>query len=218
MYCRNYDANHVAKDLGKMFYSDCVIKPYSSCRMTHPFIDCALNLVKKTDIDVDGVARVTVHSTQNAADSFCGQSFSHVDLHQPDGAFSIRYCVAAALIWREVGPRQFTEEFLRDRRVGDLISRMSLVPDISPASADGGLAEIEVLMDDGRTLSARARGARGDVREGQVDFGAVKTKFLANADFGGLDGSNALRVADMIERLEDLEDVKDLPQLLVKGA
>lgn len=217
MYCRNYDADQVTKDLGKRFYADCIIKPYSSCRMTHPFIDCALAIAKTNDIDIDEIATVTIHSTEGAADSFVGQPFSHSDLQQPDGAFSIRYCVAAALLWREVTPLQFTEESLHDQRALDLIGRMNLVADLSPARDRSGGVEIEVVMSDGRMLSARAGSGQGDVGETRLSVDEIKAKFVANVEFAKVvSGENAERAMNMVERLEDVRDVGELTQLLVK--
>ena len=217
MYCRDHDAGRVTEDLGKRFYADCVIKPYSSCRMTHAFIDCALAVVRENDVDVDAIDVVIVHATARAADSFCGQPFSSRDPRQPDGAFSIRYCVAAALLWREVTPAQFTEECLRDRRLGDLIGRMSLVDDVSSEQAREGQAVVEVVMKDGRVLSAESRGGEGGLGATSLDSEGAKAKFLANASFGGMVAEDsAARAMAAIERLEDLEDVRDLTRLLVK--
>jgi 2-methylcitrate dehydratase PrpD len=205
MYCRDHDADQVTKDLGKRFYSDCVIKPYSSCRMTHAFIDCALAIAKTNDIDIDEVATVNIHATQRVADSFCGQPFSHSDLQQPDGAFSIRYCVAAVLLWREVGPPQFTAEFLHDQRVGHLIGRMRLVGDIPPARARDREVEIEVVMRDGRVLSARAGGGIGGIGGTRLSVDETKAKFLTNVAFAQMVAEeDAERAMSVIERLEDV--------------
>ncbi|MBN1322185.1 MAG: MmgE/PrpD family protein [Thermoleophilia bacterium] len=218
MYCRDHDAGQVTKDLGKRFYADCVIKPYSSCRMTHAFIDCALAITKIDDVDVDAVDSVTIHATEHTADSFCGQPFTRSAPQQPDGAFSIRYCVAAALLWRQVTPAQFTEESLRDRRVGDLIGRMNLVGDISPEEARDRQAAVDVVMKDGRVLSAGSRGGEGGMGATWLGAQETKAKFLANASFGRMVAEDeAARAMALIERLEDLTDVRDLTGLLVKG-
>mgnify|MGYP002682656685 FL=1 len=156
-------------------------------------------------------------ATARTADSFCGQPFSSRDPRQPDGAFSIRYCVAAALLWREVTPAQFTEECLRDRRLGDLIGRMSLVDDVSSEQAREGQAVVEVVMKDGRVLSAESRGGEGGLGATSLDSEGAKAKFLANASFGGMVAEDsAARAMAAIERLEDLEDVRNLTRLLVK--
>jgi 2-methylcitrate dehydratase PrpD len=217
MYCRDHDAERVTEDLGKKFYSDCVIKPYSSCRLTHPFIDCALAIAEEDDLDAEQIEVVTIHSTERAADSFCGQPFSHPDLAQPDGAFSIRYCVAAALLWRRVAPLQFTEESLRDQRVGRLIARMKLVGDISPERARDGEVEMEVMLRDGRMLTARVAGGGGGMSGTRLGVDETKAKFLANVAFARMvTGKDAERAISVIERLEDASDVRDLTRLLVK--
>ncbi len=218
MYCRDYDATQVTKDLGRRFYSDCVIKPYSSCRMTHPFIECALALVTPGPMSSGDVAEITIHATQSVVDSFVGQPFSHSSPQQPDGAFSIRYCVAAALIWRAVGPRQFTPESLHDPRIGELIGRMRLVADMRPSAPDDSQAEVQLLMSDGRTLSARCARATGDLRDGRVGAAEIRSKFLANVEFArSIDRESAERAVAMVENLENVSAVGDLTRLLAKG-
>jgi 2-methylcitrate dehydratase PrpD len=44
LYCRNADTGDVLKDLGKRFYADTIIEPYSACRTTHSSIDSTLKL------------------------------------------------------------------------------------------------------------------------------------------------------------------------------
>jgi 2-methylcitrate dehydratase PrpD len=223
MYCRDYDAAQVTKDLGRRFYGDCVIKPYSACRMTHPFIDCALAIVASNNVDGTEVAEIVIHATERVVDSFVGQPFSHSGLQQPDGAFSARYCVAAALLWGAVGPRQFTDECLQDPRVGELVSRMRLIADMRPSGPGDRQVEVEVLMNDGRRLSAGCAGAAGDLREGRVGVGEIRAKFLANVDFARSAGvapvgaEGAERVMRLVDKLEEVGDVRELTGLLVKG-
>jgi 2-methylcitrate dehydratase PrpD len=219
MFCRGYNADLVTKDLGRKFYSDCVVKPYSACRITHPFIDCAIAVAGSEGFEADQVAAVTIHATGFAGNSFCAQPLSHSEWHQPDAAFSIGYCVAAALLWGEISPLHFTEEFLRDHRLGELIARMKVIGDIRPQRAGDNEVQMEVLMADGRTLSARTQVGTGDLREGQTGLAEVQAKFLKNAGFSGLIApESAEQAMGVIGRLEDLEAVGELTRLLVKGA
>jgi 2-methylcitrate dehydratase PrpD len=217
MFCRNHSADQVANDLGRKFYSDCVIKPYSACRITHPFIDSALAIATGHEVDAERIAAITIHGTHFGAGSFCAQLLPSADIQQPDAAFSIRYCVAAALLWREVAPLQFTDEFLRDPRIRDLAGRIELVGDLPQREPGDNQVRMEVTMSDGTNFSAHTLVGRGDMREGRVSSSDVQAKFLVNARFAGLDDGVADRAMAMVDRLEELEDVRALTRLLVKG-
>jgi 2-methylcitrate dehydratase PrpD len=217
LFCRNHSADQVAKDLGRKFYSDCVIKPYSACRITHPFIDSALAIATSHDVDAEQIAAIAVHGTHFGAGSFCAQALPPGVIRQPDAAFSIRYCVAAALLWREVAPPQFTDESLRDPRIRDLAGRIELVGDLPQREPGDNQARMEVTLNDGRIFSAHTLVGRGDARQGTVSLSDVQAKFLANARFAGLEVDVAERAIAMIDRLEELEDVRALTRLLVKG-
>ena len=217
MFCRNYSADQVTNDLGRKFYSDCVIKPYSACRITHPFIDSALAIATSHDVDAGRIVAITIHGTHFGADSFCAQPLPPSDIQQPAAAFSIRYCVAAALLWREVAPPWFTDEFLRDPRIRELAGRIQLVGDLPQREPGDNQVRMEVTMSDGRSFSAHTLVGKGDMREGKLSLSDVQTKFLANARFAGLDVRVAEQAMAMIDRLETLEDVQPLTRLLVKG-
>jgi 2-methylcitrate dehydratase PrpD len=217
MFCRNHSADQVAKNLGRKFYSDCVIKPYSACRITHPFIDSALAIATSHDIDAEQIATITIHGTHFGVDSFCAQPLPSADVRQPDAAFSIRYCVATALLFRDVAPPQFGDEFLRDPRTRDLAGRIELVGDLPQREPGDNQVRMEVTMTDGSSFLAHTLVGKGDMREGRVNLSDVQAKFLANASFAGLDSGCAEQVMEMIDRLEELEDVRPLMRLLVKG-
>lgn len=217
MFCRNHSADQVAKGLGREFYSDCVIKPYSACRITHPFIDSALAIATSHDVDAGEIAAITIHGTQFGAHSFCAQPLPSTEIRQPDAAFSIRYCVAAALLWREVAPPHFTDESLHDPRIRHLAGCMEVVADLPQREPGDNQVRMEVTMSDGRSFSAHTLVGKGDMREGSVNLSDVQAKFLANARFAGLDVVKAEQAMAMIDRLEDLEDVRSLMRLLVKG-
>ena len=132
------------------------IKPWPSCRHTHPVIDAALELhgsLQGADID-----RVEIEIYQAALD-VC-------DRRHPDSEysakFSLHHCVSAALIDGKVGFDSFTAEKrdqLQDcwRKVSCTVSQ--------PFDADypghwGG--RVTVTSVDGRRLSASRRDCKGD--------------------------------------------------------
>ena len=94
---------------GKRFYADRVIKPYSACRATHSAIDSALKIACSNNIRIEDIKEVTVHVTSGVLNGFTGQPFVLGETPQIDGAFSVRYTVATALL-RKVSNRPILPE------------------------------------------------------------------------------------------------------------
>lgn len=130
------------------------IKPWPSCRHTHPAIDAALEL----DTRDRRIERVEARTYQAAID-VCDNAQPKTEY---EAKFSIQHCVATALNEREVVFGSF-DEIARQRHAG-LANRVELVTgqpfDDAYPSAWG--ASVRVILDDGQVLEAKRRHALGD--------------------------------------------------------
>jgi 2-methylcitrate dehydratase PrpD len=215
LYCRNHDTGEICKDLGKRFYADAVIKPYSACRMTHSSIDTALKIARGNDYQVGDIKEIEVLVTPGTFKGFCSQPLLHGETPQVEAAFSIPYTVACALLRKGVKPDYFTAEAIRDPEINALIGKMKLLPDIP---ADKGQAtQIRVIMKDGRTLSASTDFPTGHYVKSPIAVDEIKAKFRNNVAYSGtVSTKKAERALSIIEKLEELGDIRELTQLLVK--
>ena len=107
-YTKNADTRNLTRDLGKKFFADCVIKPYASCRATHPSIDAVMKIVTSQEISIDDIEKIIIHVTPRTLKGFVGQPFVIGETPQVDAAFSIRYTAACAILRKSVRPEHFT--------------------------------------------------------------------------------------------------------------
>lgn len=213
-YCPNNDTSGLTRDLGKRFYADCVIKPYAACRATHSAIDTALKIARENIVDIEKIAEISVLLTLGALNGFTGQPFSPGETPQIDGAFSIRYTVACALLRKGVKPAYFTDECTSDPRIRGLIDKMKLVAAIPPEKAPA--TEIRVRMEDGTVFSAETAFPKGDIYRTPLTPDEIRGKYRDNAAYSQtvpVEKSEA--VLEMVESLEEIDDVRAITSLLV---
>ncbi len=213
LYCRNADTSTLTRDLGKKFYADRVIKPYSACRATHSSIDSALKVARGDAFQAEDVDKITVHVSAGVLNGFTGQPFVLGDTPQIDGAFSVRYTVATALLRKGIKPAYFTDECIRDPKIQGLIDRMDLTATIPPDK--GPATRIEVRMKDGTVLSASTDFPKGDITRTPLTEDEIRAKFRDNVAFSNtVPGEKAEKALGMLECLEDIVDVREVVNLL----
>ncbi len=155
------------------------IKPWPSCRHTHPVIDAALELSARVDAaEIAGIEA----STYRAAVDVCDRP---APTSPYEAKFSLQHCIAAALADGAVGFESF-EAGARDRLAG-LRSRVRVgagEPYMSDYPAAWGGA-VTVAFSDGRRVSAARRQCKGDP-EAALDGDAMARKARELLRFGGV--------------------------------
>jgi 2-methylcitrate dehydratase PrpD len=202
----------LTKDLGKKYYSDSVLKPYPSCRGTHPAVDCALALVNKHDIRAEDIAEVVLYEPRRALEGFFAQPFCIGEFPQGSAAFNYRYNVANALLRRSVKPEHFSEAAIRDPEINALIGRIRLteMPGENMLSA-----ELRVKMKDGREFSEFTDTPKGNPQN-PMTRDEIKDKFRANVEYSGvISKDNAEEALKLLENLDELDSVRSIVKLLV---
>jgi 2-methylcitrate dehydratase PrpD len=179
------------------------IKPWPSCRHTHPAIDAAVSL--RPAIGNRAIARVRVE-TYRAALDLC-------DRPVPNGEyaakFSLQHCVAAALYLPAVDLESFDDCARRD--LAELRAQVECrVADRFAAAypQDWGSA-VTVTLADGAELVAERRHAKGDP-EAPLDAVAMRTKAAMLLRHGGVAEPEAT-----IDSILALADDAKLPALAI---
>ena len=109
------------------------IKPWPCARDTHGVVESALTLAEEHDFDIEQISDIEAFLVPNAF-SLSGKPWDEAEGHPVVEAIaSAPYCVAVALIRREVVLDDFTEERVADPEVGALARRVkvSLIPDFN---------------------------------------------------------------------------------------
>ncbi|MEZ2391889.1 MmgE/PrpD family protein [bacterium RCC_150] len=212
MYCSSPAPEKVTRRLGEAFYADCVIKPWSSCRASHPSLDACVRLATENRFNDDEIGEVLIHVTPRTLNGFVGQPFAIGECPEVSGAFSIRFTAATALMYRTVRPEHLTLEHMQDPRLQRLLDKMRLVDSLPPA--ESLTAEVELRLRDGSVLRARTDVPKGDIYANPMSEAEILEKYYANAEFGGrIPHRNAEEAVKLVQHLDELDSLAPLIRL-----
>ncbi len=213
------DLKKMISNLGAPFeiVSDApIIKLYPSCRATAGCIDAILHLVRRHNIGADDVGEVECRTSPHTPTVLI-HSRPQTAL---EGKFSLQYCMAIAIVDREVGLGQFTDDKVQNAQIQKLITKVRYThpPEIGSASADSmrGRVEVAVRLKNGTEFSKPVEAAKGDPRN-PLSQEEMESKFLdcARLVFSPQD---ARRCLDNILQLEHIRDISELMKLLYNPA
>ncbi|MDR9785863.1 MAG: MmgE/PrpD family protein [Peptococcaceae bacterium MAG4] len=212
-YTKNADTRNLTRDLGKKFFADCVIKPYASCRATHPSIDAVMKIVTSQEISIDDIEKIIIHVTPRTLKGFVGQPFVIGETPQVDAAFSIRYTAACAILRKSVRPEHFTLEAITNPGVNTLLDKMELVDTLPPDEYQ--TAEVDIIMKDGEKYHARTDVPKGDIFKNPMTQEEIISKYKLNVAYSKtISEQKAEEALRMLLSLEELDDIRKLTGLL----
>lgn len=182
------------------------IKRYPMCYAAHRSVDGILAMVDANNISADDVkeVRVTLGETQ------ASMLRNHAPTNALEAKFSIEFAGASALVARNVGLRELTDEFVRSAPVQRAMIkvRTQTVDTHCPIEPVFSFADRVVLeLADGTTLdSGDIRFARGNAKL-PLSANDLKAKFF---DCAGNDDADAPRLYGLLADLESLPNVRSL--------
>ncbi len=166
----HYDAERTAAGLGKPFYLESPgigLKKYPSCYHTHRALDGIFQLLGEHRLSDAEIAEVDVGTSERAM-----RVLAFTEPATPYQAkFSMPYCIAAAMVDRQVTLDTFTPRKFEDPKIIATRKKVHLsFPDVPiwPGLADVGPDTefvgnpVTIKTNDGRSYSARVDIPRGD--------------------------------------------------------
>jgi 2-methylcitrate dehydratase PrpD len=117
---------------GRVWLTDTLCyKVYPGCAYIDTFIDCILHLARQHNIDARKVKGIHIAACPLTLGM---EALSAPYLKGPESAqvtlnFSVAYNAAVALMDKELGPRQFTRERIKDAAVWELAGKVQLTQD-----------------------------------------------------------------------------------------
>ncbi|MBP1611184.1 MAG: MmgE/PrpD family protein, partial [Acidobacteria bacterium] len=160
LYCKTYQLDLLTNNLGKEFYADNTCKPYSCCRSNHAAIDCVLQILQSRTIRPEDIEEIIVDVTPTARDFAVGQPFKIRDVPQIDAAFNLQYNVANAILRKGSKLEHYTEEYIRDPRIMEIVSRIRLTTKTPPEKPLG--AGVKIKMRGGGEFETRVDMPKGN--------------------------------------------------------
>ncbi len=171
------------------------VKPYASCRYTHPAVEAATHLREKAPLR--DVERIDVRTYALAV-----SGHDHTEIKGSASAkMSIPYALAAGFVYGKAGLQEFSEETVRDEAVLALTRRVHVEADaeMSAAFPKKQSALVTVWLKDGRNVSERVDFPKGEP-ENPLSEEEFRERFDGLMDYAGQ--KEADRVYELARRAE----------------
>ncbi len=200
-FCPNADPSRVLAPGNDWKLTETSLKPYPSCRHTHPAIDAAL--AARTELGppepmAGEVERVTVSSYPAAL-----ALTDNPNPFSPYAArFSMQFCVGTALLHGRVGMRSFDDDGLADEALRRLLTKTNVQVDETLARAyprEWGAA-VEVCTSGGRCVRIDRSTARGDPEVPLMDE-EIDAKTHELCAYGGIEPATTDRLLEACRNL-----------------
>jgi 2-methylcitrate dehydratase PrpD len=208
----------LTSDLGKVFSGlNTSLKEYPCCHGQHAAIEAALGLMKEHDIRPEDVAEVTLRLSPVDYGSLA----SPLETKQNpkniiDTQFSVCWGVASAIIYGEVGIKNFSEEALREKRVCEMARKVFGKIDASMSRESGfPAAGVDIRTVSGQVYSRQVDNAYGTVGNPMSMTDIIsKFRYCCRYSVNPIPEVNQERAIEMVARLEKINDVSRIPRLL----
>jgi 2-methylcitrate dehydratase PrpD len=196
------DFSQITEDLGRTFeVSKNTYKPFACGIVTHPIIDGCIQLRNEYNLAAEQIESVSLRVNPLVL-KLTGKTTPRTGL---EAKFSIYHASAVAIIRGTAGPREYTDETVRDPEVIALRDRVVAHVDEDVSEEE---AFVSITLKDGRTLHRHIEHAIGSL-ENPMTNAALEDKFLDQAQ-GVLPESGLQALIGLCWQIESLDTVKVL--------
>ena len=207
------DSGILERGLGKSFWAEAYFKPYPACMATHVCIEAAMAARAQLgggDVTAD-IDRVTVRLPKPSLGNFCAKPFEPRECAHVDAIFSYQHMVAGVLLRGGIAQPHYSEDAIRDARLGALAQAIQLEP--FPPGRTG--AEVEIVLRDGRSALGVVN-APGRSPLVQIASAAeIEDKYRRQVEFSGLlNAAQGQELHAQVEQLDTLASVARIAKLL----
>jgi 2-methylcitrate dehydratase PrpD len=192
-----------------------VFKKFPSCALTSGSTDVMLKLIAEEDLSADDVVRIDI-TVPPYTHKLVGHPFEIGDNPKVNAQFSIQYCVANALLRRNVKLAHFEEDHVKDPRIAALTKRINIMADKGLEARGHTPLDMRVLTRSGKEYLRKV-----DVAPGFPGNSLTKEeheqRFWDCISFAGkpIPREHAERIASLVDGIEAVEDIRALIPLLV---
>jgi len=199
----------IVSNLGSIYHMNTMgFKMHVGCRHTNSPVDGTLELVNKYDLTPKDISKVTIRTYQLAMDLVGKTKPKNVT----EAKFSMIYCVAAAIKFRQCGIPEFTEQNLDDLEMKSLLNRINLVIDdsLQEKFPQGYASIVEIETTEKKKYIKETDYAKGDP-ENPVDWNDIENKFKKLA--GTVLKQN--KIEEIICKVKSIEKISDINQIIL---
>lgn len=205
-----YDLNCLIKDFGKGY---CIeknsFKPYACCRHTHSANYCIEKIFASHDLHAEEIVSI-VDETYSTAVQIANNPYPE----NPYAAkFSLQFCIAAAILLKDLSDKVFVAENINDPEIKSLMSKIKVtfsekLDEAFRRNPDQWSHRLTIILKNGETIIDQVDYPIGDFKN-PFDWAMLDRKFrLLNEDLLGKEKVNKL-----LDKLHCLENIKDVNEL-----
>jgi 2-methylcitrate dehydratase len=209
-----WDENKLLGGLGDKFkIHECSMKGFPTEALTHTHLTCMLKVIRENDIKAEQIESATVTTIARACDIlFDPHKYRPESRETAD--HSLPYCLAAAIVDRQISTASFSEEKLKDPRIWQVIDKIKGEASVEfekmfPAKQP---SKVVVKTTDGKEYEAYLEYPKGDPREPMTEED-LDVKFAGLGE-GLLDEARRKKLKETIFSCEKLS-ARDFMQATV---
>jgi len=211
----DWDEDKMTGGLGESYrILSCSMKAFPTEALTHTHLTATLKLVKENNIQPEDIEEVIITTIARACDILFDPHKYEPDSRET-ADHSLPYCIAAAIVDRQVTVNSFSDEKLHDKRIREVIHKIKGEASIEfekmfPAKQP---SKVVIRTKDGKAVSQYLEYPKGDPREPMTDEEiAVKFNALSSAV---LSSERQAEIRTMIYNCENIGQTSELLRKLV---
>jgi len=179
------------------------VKPYASCRHSHPAVECALNLRSKYRFNMQDIVDVEVQTYKLGI-----QAHDQTEISSISGAkMSTPYSTAVAFVMGSCGMEAFSEEAVACPEIKKLTKKIRVVENEKLTKACPGKrgAIVTIKLRDGHVYTEEVENPLGEPEHNVTDS-QLEEKFESLMKFSGVTANEIERFKNLIWNLEEKFD------------
>ncbi len=206
MMCKEYDEDRLLGDADTLAVDKIYLKPYASCRHTHPEIEASFNIRKNEGFSIDKIVAINVCTYKGVI----GKHDSNLIYGESSARMSIPYSIAVALYFGKAGIEEFTEQNIKMEILQNLTKMVKITGDeeLSKLVPDKRVAIVEVVQSDGRIFKSKVDFPKGEP-ENPLSEDELFSKFSSMLSHAHISREKATYLFKKIMN-EQLVDIKSL--------
>lgn len=183
MMCDNYDEERLIGEWDTLAIEKVYLKPYASCRHTHPEIEAAFTIRSQDGFDPQKVSAIRVTTYKGVIGKHDGNTI----FGESSARMSIPYSVAVGLVTGRAGIEEFTDKYISDSLIQRLTKMVVVEADdeLSKLVPDQRVAIVYVEQSDGKAFMKRVDYPKGEP-ENPLSKEELYTKFSSMIDHAGI--------------------------------
>lgn len=183
MMCDSYDEERLIGKWDTLAIEKVYLKPYASCRHTHPEIEAAFAIRNLEGFDAEKISSIKISTYKGVL----GKHDFNTVYGESSARMSIPYSLAVALVTGRAGIEEFTEKYIQDPLVQKL-TKMAVIEgdeELSKLVPDKRVAIVYVEQTDGRSFLKRVDYPKGEP-ENKLSDDELYAKFSSMSMYAGL--------------------------------